>query len=125
MSSALPQVLLGPMPQLLADIIAKALEGAPVELLDQGSRPEALRRPGPDETPPAVVVTCDEEGRREFEQAALRTRPEATILRVRGDARTLQSAALEPRLTELGELTVRLIEQAITEAPSWEARLAD
>lgn len=124
MTSVRPQVLLGPMPQLLADIIARALEDAPVELLQQGARADALRRPGPDETPPAVVVAGDREASHEFERVVLRSRPEATILRVRDNGRTLESRALLPQLTELGELTVRLIEQAITDAPSWEKRLA-
>ena len=125
MSPALPQVLLGPMPKLLAEIIETALETAPVEVLGQGARAEALRRPGPGETPPAVVVAREQDAGGEFEQTALRSRPEATILRVASEARMLESRTLVPQLTELGELTVALIERALSDAPSWEARLAD
>jgi hypothetical protein len=120
-SSPPPQVLLGPMDAMLADMIRVALAGADLDVLPPRASAADLRPTHERAAPPVAFVSGS--GRlADFERELLRRRPEAMILRVDTSSGALLAELLYPRRQDLGELSGRRIREAIAAAPSWESR---
>src|SRR4051812_25725530 len=89
-----PQVLIGEMPQLLGDLIRRALTEVDAEILAG----DAARVGGPDDDGgPIVVILADEGGPATArEREILLDRPDTVILLVRGHGHTFTTRALFP-----------------------------
>jgi hypothetical protein len=116
--TARPQVLVGEMPTLLADLVRQALADVDVDVVETA----AAFRPASAATRPPVAIVASSEEAGESNREWLLARPETVILGVERHGRRLGASVLWPRREDLGELTSDSLLAAIVAAPSWRER---
>jgi hypothetical protein len=115
-----PQILIGAMPPLLADLVHEAIADLGLELVHD----HAELRPAATGQPPVVIVAATPEPWDEWTRELVFTRPETVLLEVERDGRELAVRALYPTRDSLGTLTARRLADAITNVPHWDERFA-
>jgi hypothetical protein len=117
-TSPRPQILIGAMPPLLADLVQEAIAGLGLELVHD----HAELRPAATGQPPVVIVAATGKPWDDWTRELVFTRPETVLLEVERDGRELAVRALHPTRNSLGALTARGLAHAIATVPHWDDR---
>jgi hypothetical protein len=111
----------GAMPRMVRDITTRALRDLGAGVVDAPPDPAALRAQAGGRPPILVVATRGQE-LRTYERDVLAARPDAVVVVLDEQGRSIARYELWPQRLARGELSVAAIETAVRTATSWHDR---
>ena len=117
-----PHVYVGPMPRVDREIATRALRAIGSAVFDAPADPDDLRPPARGEPGPVVIVSAHGMQPADYERRLFAAVPQAVVIVLDEDARSLSRDELWPRHVLRSQLSAAALASAIRTASSWDER---